>query len=114
MTLIDIFTDYVVNRKSLKEYVEVRKNIHERGVFNDQTLIQAEEDLQRLKREENDTYEAMYATLEEITSRDEGYHAEYPVNFIRQILRIYQGGIPAKKVLEEYRRELDHYYRDAC
>ena len=114
MSLIAIFTDHVVNRKSLKDYVEIRKNIHERGVFNDQTLLQAEEDLQRLRREDNATYEAMYRTLEEIIRRDEGYFVEYPVNFIKQILRIYQGGIPAKKVLEEYRRELDHHYRDAC
>jgi hypothetical protein len=114
MTLIDLFTDHVVNRKSLKDYVEIRKNIHERGEFNDKTLLQAEEDLQRLKREDPETLEAMYDTLAEIMRRDEGHYVEYPINFIRQILRIYQEGVPAKKVLKAYRRELDHRYRDAC
>lgn len=50
MSLIETFTDYVLNRKSLKEYVEVRKTINERGEFNDAKLIQAEENLQRLKK----------------------------------------------------------------
>jgi len=114
MTLIDLFTDHVVHRKSLKDYVEIRKNIHERGEFNDKILLQAEEDLQRLKREDPEVYEAMYDTLAEIMHRDEGHYVEYPINFIRQILRIYKDGIPAEKVLEAYRRELDHRYRDAC
>jgi hypothetical protein len=114
MTLIDLFTDHVVNRKSLKDYVEIRKNIHERGEFNDKTLLQAEEDLQRLKREDPETLEAMYDTLAEIMRRDEGHYVEYPINFIRQVLRIYQEGIPAEKVLKAYRRELGHHYRDAC
>jgi hypothetical protein len=113
MSLIAIFTDYVVNKKSLKEYVEVRKSIRERGVFNDATLLQAEEDLQRLKREDPQTYKAMYRVLDEIIRRDEGYHVEYPVNFIRQILRIYQGGVPAKKVLESYREALEHHSQSA-
>ena len=51
MSLIELFTDYVLNRKNLKEYVELRKTIHERGEFNDSKLIQAEENLQRLKSE---------------------------------------------------------------
>ena len=114
MSLITIFTDHIVHRKSLRDYVEVRKTIRERGEFNDKTLLQAEEDLQRLKREKPEIYEAMYATLDEIMRRDEGHHFEYPINFVRQILRIYQGGVPAEKVLEEYRRELGHRYRDAC
>ncbi|MHC3993510.1 hypothetical protein ACXWTF_01655 [Thiomicrolovo sp. ZZH C-3] len=114
MTLIELFTDHVVNCKSLKEYVEIRKNIHERGEFNDRTLIQAEEDLQRLRREHPDVYAGMYEILYEIMRRDEGHYFEYPINFIRQILRIYQDGIPAEKVLAAYRSELDHHYRDAC
>ena len=113
MSLIAIFTDHVLNRKSLKDYVEIRKSIRERGVFNDATLIQAEEDLQRLKREDPETYEGMYKVLDEIIRRDEGYNAEFPINFIRQILQIYQGGIPAKKVLENYRLELEHHFHDA-
>ena len=113
MSLISIFTDHVLNRKSLKDYVEIRKNINERGVFNDADLIRAEEDLQRLKREDPETYEAMYRVLDQIIRRDEGYNAEYPVNFIRQILQIYGNGIPAKKVLENYRLELQHEFHDA-
>ena len=113
MSLITIFTDHIVNRKSLKDYVAIRKSIHERGEFNDRTLLEAEEDLQRLKRDDRETYEAMYETLHEIMRRDEGHYVEYPINFIKQILRIYRGGVPAKKVLEEYRRELVHHYRDA-
>jgi len=114
MRLIEIFTDHVVNRKSLKEYVEIRKNIHERGEFNDMTLMEAEDFLQRLKTEDNETYEAMYATLNEIMRRDEGHYVEYPLDFIRQILRIYRDGVPAKKVLENYRQVLDHHYQSAC
>ena len=113
MSLITIFTDHVLNRKSLKDYVEVRKSINERGVFNDATLIQAEEDLQRLKRENPEIYEAMYRVLDEIIQRDEGYNAEYPVNFIRQILRIYRDGVPAEKVLENYGQELKHEFHHA-
>jgi len=114
MTLIDIFTDHVVHCKSLKEYVEIRKTINERGEFNDRTLIQAEEDLQRLRKEHPEIYAGMYEVLYEIMRRDEGHHFEYPINFIKQILRIYQGGIAPEKVLEMYRRELNHHYRDAC
>ena len=55
----------------------------------------------------------MYRVLDQIIRRDEGYNAEYPVNFIRQILRIYQGGIPARNVLENYRQELEHHFHDA-
>lgn len=112
--LIEIFTDYVVNRKSLKEYVEVRKSINERGEFNDAKLIRAEENLQRLKREDRETYEAMYDTLAEIMRRDEGHFVEYPIDFIRQTLRLYEGGVPAKKVLESYRLVLEHHFQDAC
>lgn len=114
MMLIEIFTDYVVNRKSLKEYVEVRRRINERGEFNDRTLIRVEDDLLRLKHEDPETYEAMYATLEEIMCRDEGHLVEYPINFIKQILRIYEGGVPAKKVLQSYREVLEHHFQDAC
>lgn len=114
MGLIEIFTDHVVNRKSLKEYVEIRKTIQERGEFNDQTLCEAEEYLQRLKAEAPETYEAMYATFDEIIRRDEGHHVEYPIDFIKQVLRIYRDGIPAEKVLENYRQVLRHHYQTAC
>ena len=110
MTLIEIFTDHVVNRKSLKDYVEIRKGLHERGEFNDAKLIQAEENLQRLKQEDPEIYELMYATLDEIFKRDTGDIVEYPINFIREILKLYTGGMTAKKVYEEYRRSLDHHF----
>jgi len=113
MTLIEIFTDYVVNRKSLKEYVEVRKNLNERGEFNDTKLIQAEENLQRLKQEDPEIYESMYETLDEIFKRDEGDIVEYPINFIREILKLYKGDMTAKKLYQEYRRSLDHHFHGA-
>ncbi len=112
MSLIEIFTDHVLNRKSLKEYVEIRKRLNERGEFNDQTLIQAEDDLQRLKKEDKKIYEKMYATLDEMCQQDMGHTVEYPINFIREILKIYQKGIPAKKVYEEYERGLTHHIND--
>ncbi len=110
MTLIEIFTDHVVNRKSLKDYVEIRKGLHERGEFNDTKLIQAEENLQRLKQEDPEIYELMYATLDEIFRRDTGDIVEYPINFIREILKLYKGDMSAKKVYEEYRRSLEHHF----
>lgn len=110
MTLIELFTDYVVNRKSLKEYVEIRKNLHERGEFNDKKLIQAEENLQRLKREDPEIYERMYKILDDIIKNDTGDTVEYPINFVREVLKLYEGGVPAEKVCEEYRRCLEHHF----
>lgn len=109
-SLIDIFTDYVVNRKSLKEYVEVRKGLHERGEFNDAALIEAEETLQCLKRVDIDTYELMYKTLDEIFEHDLGNEVEYPIDFIREVLKIGHHGMTARKVCEEYRRSLEHHF----
>ncbi|MCH9740253.1 MAG: hypothetical protein K0U38_05380 [Epsilonproteobacteria bacterium] len=113
MTLIELFTDYIRNQKNLKDYVEERKNINDRGEFNDKTLIQAEEDLQRLKKEEPEIYALMYETLEKYYAKDEGHIVEYPINFIREILKIYQKNIPAQKVYECYREGLTHPCRDA-
>lgn len=110
MSLIEIFTDHVINRKSLKDYVEIRKGLHERGEFNDKKLIQAEENLQRLKLEDNASYEEMYKTLDDIFKEDTGDLVEYPINFIREILRIGQNGMSAKKVSDEYKRTLDHHF----
>jgi hypothetical protein len=89
MLLIEIFKDHVLNKKSLKDYVELRKSIKERGEFNDEALTQAEDNLQRLKREDNAIYELMYATLQEYVKQDKGHTVEYPINFIREILQIY-------------------------
>lgn len=113
MTLIELFTDHVRNKKSLKEYVEKRKNINTRGEFNNQTLIQAEEDLQRLKKEDPEIYTLMYETLNQYYADDKGCTIEYPIDFVREISKIYQKGIPAKKVYECYKKGLKHECRDA-
>ena len=112
MSLIETFTDYVLNRKSLKEYVEVRKTINERGEFNDAKLIQAQENLERLKAEESEVYEGMYATLAKIYARNSGLTIEYPLDFVRQILRMYKTSLTPKQVYEEYKRVLEHYHHD--
>lgn len=112
MSLIEIFTDYVLNRKSLRDYVDVRKTINERGEFNDAKLIQAEENLQRLKTEDPEVYEGMYETLAKIYARNAGLSIEYPIEFIRQILRMYNGHQSPMQVYEEYKRVLEHYHHD--
>ena len=112
MSLIEIFTDHVLNRKSLKEYVEVRKTINERGEFNDAKLIQAQENLERLKAEEPDIYEGMYETLARIYARNAGLTVEYPIDFVRQILRMYSGNRTPRQVYEEYNQILGHYHHD--
>ncbi|WP_345974940.1 hypothetical protein [Sulfurimonas sp. HSL3-7] len=109
-SLIDIFTDHVLNRKSLKDYVEIRKGLHERGEFNDASLIRAEEILQCLKLVDNESYELMYKTLDEIFEHDAGNAVEYPINFIREVLKIGQHGKTGRKVCEEYRRTLEHHF----
>ena len=38
MRLIDLFSDYIRNKKDLLEYIEKRKDINERGEFNDEKL----------------------------------------------------------------------------
>lgn len=113
MTLIELFTDYVRNKKDLKEYVELRKKINTRGEFNDKTLIQAAEDLQRLKQEEPEIYELMYETLNKYYEGNKGLTVEYPIDFIREILKIYQKGTPAHKVYESYKKGLNHPCPDA-
>lgn len=112
MSLIETFTDYVLNRKNLKEYVEIRKTINERGEFNDAKLIQAEENLQRLKYEEPEIYEGMYETLAKIYARNAGLSIEYPIDFIRQILKMYKDTHTPTQVYEEYKRVLEHYHHD--
>ena len=111
MLLIELFTDHIVNRKSLKDYVEIRKTINERGEFNDASLIQAEENLQRLKKENPEIYEKMYEVLDEVIRRDAGHKVEYPLDFTRQILKLYKNNVTPEKVYEEYRCILDHKYQ---
>lgn len=113
MTLIELFTDYIRNKKSLKLYVKERKNYNTRGEFNDQTLIKAEDCLQRLKKEEPEIYNLMYETLEQYYEEDCGHYVEYPINFIRQILQICDNHVSAQKVYDVYREGLKHHYCDA-
>ena len=113
MTLIEIFTEYVRNQKDLTEYVEERKRINTRGEFNDKTLLQAQNDLQRLKEDNPEIYTLMYETLDEYYTRDEGHIVEYPIDFIRQVLKIYQQNVSAQKVYECYKKGLNHECRDA-
>lgn len=113
MSLIETFTDYVLNRKSLKDYVEYRKTTSERGEFNDTKLIKAQENLDRLKLEDPVTYEAMYTTLAAIYARNAGLSVEYPLDFIHQILRMYKTSLTPNDVYQEYTRVLEHYHHDA-
>lgn len=109
--LIEIFTDYVTNRKSLKEYVKVRKTIHERGEFNDATLLRAQENLDKLKTENPEIYEKMYAVLAEIIKQDAGQRVEYPLDFIRQILKMYTNKTTPEMIYKEYKTVLEHKYQ---
>lgn len=113
MSLIEIFTDHILNKKSLKDYVQIRKSLNERGEFNDGELIQAEENLQRLKRNDPIIYKKMYELLAEIFTCDVGHKVEYPINFIREVLRMYEPHTPPKKVYEEYKQVLEHRFCDA-
>ncbi len=110
LSLIDLFTDHVVNRKSLKDYVEIRKGLNQRGEFNDASLLEAEEILTCLKRVDNESYELMYATLNEIFRQDIGDVVEYPINFIREVLKIGRNGMTGRKVAREYQRSLEHHF----
>jgi len=55
----------------------------------------------------------MHETLDKYYQADEGEPIEYPIDFIRQVLKIYQKGISAQKVYECYVKGLKHYCRDA-
>ncbi len=111
MILIELFTDYVVHRKSLKEYVEVRKTINERGEFNDAKLIQAQEHLDKLKVETPQIYEKMYDVLNEIIKRDAGHKVEYPLDFVRAILHMYKNHKTPESIYEEYKSILEHEFQ---
>ena len=112
MLLIEIFSDYVFNKKSLKEYVEVRKSINERGEFNDNALIQAEENLQKLKTEDKKVYDLMYETLDKYVEADRGITVEYPINFIREVLKLSKKNASAHRVYESYKAGLNHHLLD--
>ena len=113
MTLVEIFTDYVVNKKSLREYVEVRKTINARGEFNDISLIQAQENLDRLKEDDREIYDEMYNVLNTIIREDCGHPVEYSIDFIRAILKMYKANSVAKNICNEYKQVLEHCFNDS-
>jgi hypothetical protein len=113
MLLINVFTDYIVNKKSLRDYVEFRKTLQERGEFNDELLCKAQDNLDRLKEEDRETYNGMYSVLKEIMRRDEGYFVEYTINFTREVLKLYKPGNTPKKIYEEYKRSIVHHGNNA-
>jgi hypothetical protein len=55
----------------------------------------------------------MYGTLAEIYKRNAGLSIEYSLDFVQQILKMYQGPLTPQQVYEEYKRILDHYHHDA-
>ena len=113
MQLIEVFTEYVRNKKSLRDYVEYRKTTDERGEFNDAKLLRAQEHLERLEKENSEVYNKMYATLEEYFKQDRGYTVEYPINFVKTVLKMYDTNVSVEKVYEDYEKGLKHKERDA-
>jgi hypothetical protein len=108
--LIEIFTDFIRNKKDLREYVALRKGIHGRGEFNDATLIRAQENLERLKKENPEIYNKMYEVLEEVFKRDEGNYIDYPLDFTREILKMFHSQ-SLESIYEEYKAVLSHKYQ---
>ena len=108
--LIEIFTDFIRNHKDLREYVEIRKTIHERGEFNDATLIHIQENLERLQREDPKIYEKMYAVLEAVFENDAGQRVDYPLDFARAIFQMFQNR-SLETIYEEYKAILQHKYQ---
>lgn len=109
--LIEIFTDYIRNKKDLRDYVEIRKGINERGEFNDLKLIRIQENLERLQRENPEVYAGMYAVLEEVFRRNAGQEFEYPLDFAREILKMYHTHQTPQDILDEYKMVLEHKYQ---
>ena len=108
--LIDIFTDFIRNRKDLREYVALRKTIHERGEFNDATLMKIQENIERLKAEDPDVYAKMYEVLERVFENDAGQSVDYPLNFAREMFKMFQNRLP-QEIYEEYKAVLEHKYQ---
>lgn len=109
--LIDIFSDYIRNKKNLREYVELRKTINERGEFNDGQLLKVQENLERLKEENIDIYNKMYEVLEEVYRIDQGNYIEYPLNFASEILKMYKTHQSVESIYQEYKEVLEHKYQ---
>lgn len=109
--LIEIFTDYIRSKRDLRDYVEVRKRVNERGEFNDAKLIMIQEHLERLQKEKPEVYAKMYEVLEEVYKRDAGQISEYPLDFAREILKMYTTHQTPEEICEEYAMVLDHKYQ---
>lgn len=113
MTLIEIFTDYVVNKKSLLDYIELRKGLKQRGEFNDETLVLAQKNLDRLNIENKEILDEMYTILFEIIKLDRGHFVEYSLDFIKEILKLYKNSVEPKDILKNYKEILNHKYSGA-
>ena len=113
MSLIEIFTDHIVNKKSLNDYVEIRKNINERGEFSDSALMLAQDNLDKLKKDDLVTYNELYKTLYIIMEADNEHSVEYPIDFVREILKLYKVNTTAIGICKEYKKVLKHTYHDA-
>lgn len=109
--LIDLFSDYIRNKKDLRTYVEERKMINERGEFNDLQLIRIQENLERLKKENSEIYSKMYEVLEEVYNKDEGNYIDYPLDFARVTLGMFQGNQSLENIYETYKAVLQHKYQ---
>jgi len=112
MTLIELFTDYVYNRKDLREYVEKRKEMNERGEFNDATIILAQENLERLQKENPEIYEGMYETLNEYIKCNFQQPLEYPIDFVRIVAKLYKHRFTPEKMYANYKGGLSHHTCD--
>jgi hypothetical protein len=108
--LIDIFSDFIRNKKDLREYVEIRKNINERGEFNNDKLIKIQENLEKLKEENIDIYNKMYEVLEDIYKQDQGDYIDYPLNFARMLLNLTDMN-NAQQMYEQYKLEIEHSFQ---
>jgi predicted nuclease with TOPRIM domain len=108
--LIEIFTDFIRSRKDLREYIALRKTIQERGEFNDATLIKIQEKLERLQQENPQIYEKMYAVLEAVFENDAGQRVDYPLDFAREVLKMFKNS-SLEAIYEEYKAILEHKYQ---
>jgi hypothetical protein len=108
--LIDIFSDYIRNKKDLRQYIKLRKTINERGEFNDSQLLQIQENLERLKKENFEIYSKMYEVLEKVYQQDQGNYIEYPLNFASSILQMYKTQ-PINEIYDTYKDILKHKYQ---
>ena len=113
MNHFELFVDYVCNKKDIRQYVVERKKFKTRGEFTDATLIRSQEYLERMEKESPEIYQKMYETLDKYFAQDTGHRIEYPINFIYEVLKIYDKNIPAEKICKKYIAGLDHKCLDS-